>query len=87
MDSLSATTPVATELSPPPGVKKSPSSKRGTVYAAPYIDMQSMDAVAMIQTICQHYKSFTKHEVKGAIVACKAQAMTSPVLTPNLWKW
>jgi hypothetical protein len=42
-----------------------------------YIDMQSMDTtVAMIQTIHQHYKGFTKHEVKDAFVDCKAQAMT-----------
>jgi hypothetical protein len=33
-DLLSATPPVATELSPPPGAKKSPSSKRRAMYAA-----------------------------------------------------
>jgi hypothetical protein len=78
MDSLSATTPVATGLSAPPQAKKSPSSKRRTAYAAkfPYINMHSMDAVSMIQTICQCYKGFTKHKVKDTIAACKAQAMT-----------
>jgi hypothetical protein len=38
--------------------------------------MQSMDAVAMIQTIHQHYKGFTKFKVKDTIAARKAQAMT-----------
>jgi hypothetical protein len=42
----------------------------------PYIDMQSINAVAMIQTICQCYKGFTKCKVKDAIAAHKAQAMT-----------
>ncbi len=42
----------------------------------PYIDMQSMDAVVMIQTIFQQYEGFTKHEVQDATAACKAQAMT-----------
>jgi hypothetical protein len=42
----------------------------------PYIDMQSMDTVAMIQTVCQCYKGLTKHEVKDAIVVHKTQAMT-----------
>jgi hypothetical protein len=37
--------------------------------------MQFIDAVAMIQTICQHHKGFTKHEVKDTIAARKAQAM------------
>jgi hypothetical protein len=35
-----------------------------------------MDAIAMIQTVHQHYKDFTKCKVKDAIVARKAQAMT-----------
>ena len=43
----------------------------------PYIDMQSKAAVAMIQTICQHYEGFTKRKVQDAIAARKAQAMTS----------
>jgi hypothetical protein len=42
----------------------------------PYIDMQSGDAVAMIQTICQQYKGFTKHKVQDATASRKAQAMT-----------
>ncbi len=41
-----------------------------------YIDMQSKAAVAMIQTVCQQYKGFTKREVQDAIAARKAQAMT-----------
>jgi hypothetical protein len=40
-----------------------------------YINMQSKAAMAMIQTVCQQYKGFTKREVQDAIVACKAQAM------------
>jgi hypothetical protein len=31
-----------------------------------------MDAMAMIQTICQRYEGFTKHIVKDAIAARKA---------------
>jgi hypothetical protein len=42
----------------------------------PYIDMQSKAAVAMIQTIRQRYKGFTKRKVQDAIAARKAQAMT-----------
>jgi hypothetical protein len=30
----------------------------------------------MVQTICQHYEGFTKHEVRNAIAGCKAQSMT-----------
>ncbi len=42
----------------------------------PYIDMQSTDAVAMIQTVCQQYEGFTKHKVQDVTAARKAQAMT-----------
>jgi hypothetical protein len=45
-------------------------------HGFPYIDMLSMDAIAMIQTICHSYKGFTKHKVKDTIAACKTQAMT-----------
>jgi hypothetical protein len=50
--------------------------ENGICREFPYINMQSMDAVAMIQTICQCYKGFTKRKVKDAIAACKAQAIT-----------
>jgi hypothetical protein len=43
----------------------------------PYINMQSTDAVAMIQTVCQQYEGFTKRKVQDATAARKAQAMTS----------
>jgi hypothetical protein len=42
----------------------------------PYIDMQSTDAMAMIQTVCQQYEGFTKRKVQDATAARKAQAMT-----------
>ncbi len=45
-------------------------------HGFPYIDMQSMDAVAMIQTVCQRYEGFTKRKVQDANAARKAQAMT-----------
>jgi hypothetical protein len=48
----------------------------GVCRGFPYIDMQSKAAVAMIQTIRQHYKGFTKRKVQDAIKARKAQAMT-----------
>jgi hypothetical protein len=48
----------------------------GMCCGFPYIDMQSMAAVAMIQTVCQHYEGLTKCKVQDAIVARKAQAMT-----------
>jgi hypothetical protein len=48
----------------------------GVCHGFPYIDMQSKAAVAMIQTVRQRYKGFTKREVQDAIAACKAQAMT-----------
>jgi hypothetical protein len=48
----------------------------GVCRGFPYINMQSTAAVAMIQTICQHYQGFTKCEVQDAIAARKAQAMT-----------
>jgi hypothetical protein len=32
--------------------------------------------MAMVQTICQSYKGFTKHKVRDAIIACKGQATT-----------
>ena len=38
--------------------------------------MQSTDAVAMIQIVCQQYEGFTKCEVQDATAARKAQAMT-----------
>ena len=31
---------------------------------------------AMVQTICQHYEGFTKHEIREANAAHKAQSMT-----------
>ena len=43
----------------------------------PYINMQSTDAVAMIQTVRQQYEGFTKCKVQDATAARKAQAMTS----------
>ncbi len=48
----------------------------GVCRGFPYIDMQSKAAVAMIQTIRQHYEGFTKREVQDAIAARKAQTMT-----------
>jgi hypothetical protein len=48
----------------------------GVCRGFPYIDMQSKAAVAMIQTVRQHYQGFTKREVQDAIAARKAQAMT-----------
>jgi hypothetical protein len=50
--------------------------ENGVCCGFPYIDMQSKAAVAMIQTIHQHYEGFTKREVQDAIAARKAQAMT-----------
>jgi hypothetical protein len=41
-----------------------------------YLNTQSILAVAMVQTIHQHYKGFTKCKVRNAIIACKGQAMT-----------
>jgi hypothetical protein len=46
--------------------------ENGVCRGFPYINMQSMDYVAMIQTVHQRYKGFTEREVKDAIVACKA---------------
>jgi hypothetical protein len=37
--------------------------ENGACCGFPYIDMQSTDAVAMIQTICQQYEGFTKRKV------------------------
>jgi hypothetical protein len=48
----------------------------GVCRGFPYIDMQSKAAMAMIQTVRQHYEGFTKREVQVAIAARKAQAMT-----------
>jgi hypothetical protein len=48
----------------------------GVCRAFLYINMQSKAAMAMIQTVCQQYEGFTKHEVQDAIAARKAQAMT-----------
>ncbi len=48
----------------------------GVCRSFPYIDMQSKAAVAMIQTVRQRYKGFTKRKVQDAIGARKAQAMT-----------
>ncbi len=45
-------------------------------HGFPYINMQSTNAVAMIQTVCQQYEGFTKRKVQDATAACKAQAMT-----------
>jgi hypothetical protein len=50
--------------------------KNGVCRGFPYIDMQSLDAVAMIQTVRQQYEGFTKREVQDATTARKAQAMT-----------
>jgi hypothetical protein len=50
--------------------------KNGVCCRFPYIDMQSTDAVAMIQTVRQQYGGFTKHKVQDATAARKAQAMT-----------
>jgi hypothetical protein len=47
--------------------------ENGMCRGFPYIDMQSKAAVAMIQTIHQHYEGFTKHEVQDAIAARKAK--------------
>ncbi len=44
----------------------------GMCHGFLYIDMQSKAAVAMIQTVRQHYEGFTKREVQDAIAACKA---------------
>ncbi len=40
-----------------------------------YINMRSTNAMAMVQTICQRYEGYTKHKVKDAIAARKAQVM------------
>jgi hypothetical protein len=48
----------------------------GLCHGFPYIDMQSKAVVAMIQTIRQRYKGFTKRKVQDAIAVRKAQAMT-----------
>ncbi len=50
--------------------------ENGVCRGFPYIDMQSIDALAMVQTLRQRYQGFTKCKVKVAIVACRAQAMT-----------
>jgi hypothetical protein len=48
----------------------------GVCRGFPYINMQSKVAMAMIQTVRQSYKGFTKRKVQDAIAARKAQAMT-----------
>jgi hypothetical protein len=50
--------------------------ENGMCRGFPYINMQSTDAVVMIQTVCQGYEGFTKRKVKDATAARKAQAMT-----------
>jgi len=50
--------------------------ENGVCRGFPYIDMQSTDAVAMIQTVRQRYEGFTKRKVQDATAARKAQAMT-----------
>jgi hypothetical protein len=49
--------------------------KDGMCCGFPYIIMQTKEAVAMAQTICQSYEGYTKYEVQDAIAARKAQAM------------
>ena len=43
--------------------------KNGVCRGFPYIDMQSTDAVAMIQTIRQQYEGFTKRKVQDTTAA------------------
>jgi hypothetical protein len=50
--------------------------ENGVCHGFPYIDMQSTNAVVMIQTVCQQYEGFTKRKVQDATAARKAQAMT-----------
>ncbi len=50
--------------------------KNSVCRGFPYIAMQSTDAVAMIQTVCQQYEGFTKCKVQDATAAHKAQATT-----------
>jgi hypothetical protein len=49
--------------------------ENGVCCGFPYTDIHSTNAMAMVQTVCQHYESYTKHKVQDAIAARKAQAM------------
>jgi hypothetical protein len=49
--------------------------KNGVCHGFLYFNMHSTNAVAMVQTIYQHYVGYIKRKVQDAIAACKAQAM------------
>jgi hypothetical protein len=49
--------------------------ENGMCCGFPYINVHSMNAMAMVETVRQHYEGYTKHKVQDAIAARKAQAM------------
>jgi hypothetical protein len=52
-----------------------------------YINMHSMNTVAMVQTVCQHYEGYAKSEVQDAIAARKAQAMIGHPTDAQFLEW
>jgi hypothetical protein len=69
---------MASGLSPPPHGEEIIFQRETDCICCgfPYLDMRSTAAVAMVQTMRQHYKGFTKREVLNATEVRKAQAMT-----------
>jgi hypothetical protein len=61
--------------------------ENGVCHRLPYINMHSTNAVAMVQTVRQHYEGYTKRKVQDAIAARRAQAMICHPTDANSLKW